>query len=68
MTTPLSEIDEVHASLTSTFLSSLSSTKSSSTNLPDLLLSLPYRHTNSSNSPTPSATLYGSMRASRARN
>ncbi|KAF6765588.1 Aldehyde/histidinol dehydrogenase [Ephemerocybe angulata] len=43
MSTPLSEINEIHASLTSTFLSSLSSTKSSSTNVPYPLLSLPYR-------------------------
>lgn len=43
MTTPLSEINEIHASLTSTFLTSLSSTKSSPTKVPYPLLSLPYR-------------------------
>ncbi|KAF5331374.1 hypothetical protein D9611_011799 [Ephemerocybe angulata] len=46
MSTPLSEIDKIHASLTSTFLSSLSQssspTKPSSTT-PYPLLSLPYR-------------------------
>ncbi|KAF6755240.1 hypothetical protein DFP72DRAFT_1067948 [Ephemerocybe angulata] len=52
MTTPLSGIDEIHASLSSTFLSYLSTpTKPSpttSTGYP--LLSLTYANTNSSNS------------------
>ncbi|KAF6741842.1 Aldehyde/histidinol dehydrogenase [Ephemerocybe angulata] len=45
MTTPLSEITKIHASLSSTFLTSLSSTKPSppSSTTPYPLLSLPYR-------------------------